>query len=161
MPAHEYAFTTRWHVAATCEEVFAILEQPEDLPRWWGQVYLGVVNLTPARSEGIGRRIALTTRGWLPYTLRWTLEVTGVQVPHRIAFRATGDFDGGGVWTLTPAPGGVDVRLDWQVVAQKPLLRRCSFLLKPLFAANHHWAMARGLEGLRRELDRRRAAGTR
>ena len=38
----------------------------------------------------------------------------------------------------------------------KPLLRRLSWLLKPVFAANHHWAMARGEESLALELRRRR-----
>ena len=38
-----------------------------------------------------------------------------------------------------------------------PLLRSLSFLFKPIFAANHHWAMARGEESLVLELDRRRA----
>jgi hypothetical protein len=32
-------------------------------------------------------------------------------------------------------------------------------VIKPLFAANHRWAMARGEESLRLELARRRAAG--
>ncbi|HUX88422.1 MAG TPA: hypothetical protein VMW65_15580 [Chloroflexota bacterium] len=35
-------------------------------------------------------------------------------------------------------------------------LRRLSFVLKPVFAANHRWAMARGEESLTIELARRR-----
>lgn len=49
------------------------------------------------------------------------------------------------------------ITYEWQVQAAKPLLRRLSWLLKPLFAANHRWAMARGEESLRLELRRRRA----
>ncbi len=45
----------------------------------------------------------------------------------------------------------------WQVRADKPLLRRLSWLLRPVFAANHNWAMARGEESLKLELARRRA----
>lgn len=51
----------------------------------------------------------------------------------------------------------VDISYDWRISAEKPLLRRLSFLLKPIFAANHRWAMARGEESLRLELRRRRA----
>jgi hypothetical protein len=47
---------------------------------------------------------------------------------------------------------------NWRVRAAKPLLRYLSFLLRPVFAANHHWAMARGEESLKLELLRRRAA---
>ena len=42
MPANEYQFVTRWHVEGTPEEVFAILDEPEDMARWWPSVYLDV-----------------------------------------------------------------------------------------------------------------------
>ena len=51
----------------------------------------------------------------------------------------------------------VEVTYDWRVRARKPLLRSLSWLLKPLFAANHRWAMARGAESLALELRRGRA----
>lgn len=51
----------------------------------------------------------------------------------------------------------VDISYDWRISAEKPLLRRLSFLLKPIFAANHRWAMARGEESLVLELRRRHA----
>jgi len=43
-------------------------------------------------------------------------------------------------------------------VADKPLLKSLSFLMKPIFAANHHWAMRQGEESLQLELARRHAA---
>jgi hypothetical protein len=46
----------------------------------------------------------------------------------------------------------------WRISADKPLLKYLSFLMKPLFSANHVWAMARGEESLRLELARRHAA---
>jgi len=47
------------------------------------------------------------------------------------------------------------ITYEWQVGASKPLLRRLTWLLRPVFAANHRWAMARGEESLRLELRRR------
>jgi hypothetical protein len=44
------------------------------------------------------------------------------------------------------------------LAAEKPIVRRLSFLLKPLFERNHRWAMARGEESLKLELLRRRAS---
>jgi hypothetical protein len=38
------------------------------------------------------------------------------------------------------------------------LLRYLSFVFKPLFAANHRWAMAQGERSLRAEMARRRSA---
>jgi hypothetical protein len=47
---------------------------------------------------------------------------------------------------------------DWRIRADKPLLKALSFLLKPIFSANHRWAMSRGLDSLKLALARRRAA---
>ena len=49
------------------------------------------------------------------------------------------------------------MRDGWRRRADKPLLAALSFLMKPLFAANQRWAMARGEESLKLELARRRA----
>ena len=49
------------------------------------------------------------------------------------------------------------ITYDWRVSAGKPLLRRLGWLLRPAFAANHRWAMARGEESLKLELRRNRA----
>ena len=103
---------------------------------------------------------------WLPYTLRWRFQVTKSDPPNGFALAASGDFVGRGVWTLTQAdaPAGAPgpwslVKYDWRIVAEKGILRRLSFILRPAFAANHHWAMARGEESLRLEIARRHAAG--
>jgi hypothetical protein len=49
----------------------------------------------------------------------------------------------------------VDVRYDWKIVVEKPLLKYFSPIMKPIFAANHRWAMAKGEQSL--ELARRHA----
>ncbi|MGE3913248.1 MAG: polyketide cyclase, partial [Chloroflexota bacterium] len=54
-----------------------------------------------------------------------------------------------------------DIVYDWQIRADKPLLKWFSPILKPIFSANHRWAMARGEESLVRELARRHAAAPR
>ena len=74
---------------------------------------------------------------------------------------ASGDFDGRGVWTFEQDGAFVDITYDWRLSAEKPLLRNLSFLLKPLFEANHRWAMAQGEESLKLELARRRATSRR
>jgi hypothetical protein len=61
------------------------------------------------------------------------------------------------VWTFVQDGANVDVTYDWRIRARKPLLRSLSWLLKPVFAANHRWAMARGEESLVLELRRRHA----
>ena len=158
MATTDYHFIDRWRVRGTVREVADILGDGPDLARWWPSVYLDVQETKPGDEEGIGKEVSLYTKGWLPYTLRWQFRVTESNYPHGFALEAWGDFDGRGEWTLRQDGNWVDVTYDWRLRAEKPLLRRLSFLMRPIFKANHLWAMARGEESLRLELARRAAA---
>lgn len=154
----DYRFRTVWRVAATVEEVKAVLGDAAALPRWWPSVYLSARVIDEgAPGGGAGRMIELHTKGWLPYTLHWTLRITEPVSDTGFALVATGDLEGSGRWTFEPDGPEVVITYDWRVHAAKKLLRRLGWLLKPAFAANHRWAMARGEESLRLELRRRRA----
>lgn len=104
----------------------------------------------------MGKTVELLTQGWLPYRLRWRFVTTEVR-PDGFTLEATGDFEGRGVWAFVQDGHDVDVSYDWRIRARKPLLRSLSWLLKPLFAANHRWAMERGKGSVVLELRRRRA----
>lgn len=152
-----YRFLTHWRVLGTPEEVFAILEDPRDLPRWWPSVYLAAQEIERGGEDGVGRTVALLTKGWLPYTLGWVLEVAEARRPSSLTVQARGDLTGRGVWTLESAGAWVAITFEWSVEARKPLLRALSPLFSPILAANHRWAMRRGEESLILELARRRA----
>jgi hypothetical protein len=154
-----YHFITRWRVPGKVDDVYQIISHPADFPRWWPQVYLKVEELSPGGGNGVDRCVRLLTKGWLPYKLRWVSCCIEADRPRRLAIRAEGDFNGRGIWTLEQDGGSVNVTFDWKLTADKPLLRYLSFLLKPIFSANHRWAMARGEEGLKRELARRTQIG--
>lgn len=158
MGTNDYRFVTTWRVPGTLEEVNEVLSDGPDLARWWPSVYLEVRNLRPGDEHGVGSVVDLYTKGWLPYTLRWQFEVTESRYPYGFTLDARGDFVGRGIWTFMQNGPEVIMTYDWSIRADKPLLRYASFLLKPIFAANHRWAMARGEESLRLELARRRAA---
>jgi hypothetical protein len=145
-----FELRTDWLVAAAIEEVAAILSEPERLPGWWPEVYLSATV-----EDGVA---AFHTRGWLPYSLRWRGRVVEDARPWRWAIEAEGDLAGLGIWTLEQRGDLAAVGYDWRVVVEKPLLRPLTPVLRPVYAWNHRWAMARGREGLERELVRRRAA---
>ncbi|MFT3828010.1 MAG: hypothetical protein QM731_29095 [Chitinophagaceae bacterium] len=153
-----YRFISRWRVRGTTGEVADVLRDPLDLVRWWPAVYLAADEIAPPDERGLGQRVRLRTRGFLPYTLNWELEVTESRYPVRFAIAAHGDFVGRGVWTLEQDGDDAIATYDWQVTAEKPLLRTLGPALRPLFEANHRWAMRQGEESLRLELLRRRAA---
>lgn len=157
MATNEYHFITTWRVQSTLEEVSEVLGNGPDLARWWPSVYLEVKELEKGDAQGIGKVISLYTKGWLPYTLRWQFRVTGSSYPKGFSLEATGDFVGTGVWTFVQDGEWVNVTYDWKINAEKPLLKYFSLVMKPLFSANHRWAMARGEESLKLELQRRHA----
>jgi hypothetical protein len=157
MSANEYHFISHWRVEGTCGEVADVLGDASSFPQWWPSVYLGVEELRPADARGLGRTVRLHTTGWLPYTLLWESETVETRYPYGFTIFATGDFDGRGEWTFVQDGDFVDVTYDWQLRAEKPLIKQLTFLLRPVFESNHRWAMAQGETSLRLELARRRA----
>jgi len=157
MATNDYHFITQWRVKSTIKEVSEIIGDAQGLTRWWPSVYLNVDVLEQGDENGLGKVVDLYTKGWLPYTLRWQFRVTEVR-PDGFTLVAWGDFDGRGIWTFEQDGEWVNVIYDWKIKAEKPLLRYFSFIMKPIFSANHHWAMARGEESLKLELARRHAA---
>jgi hypothetical protein len=157
MATNDYEFMTRWRVTGTAAEVYDLVADAPGYLRWWPQVYLGVTTITPPGEHGLGAVYDLHTRGKLPYTLRWRSRVTSTRYPVGFTIEATGDFLGRGIWSFEQEVNCVNLNFDWRLRAEKPLLRYLSFLFKPLFRANHRWAMARGEEGLQKELAARTA----
>ncbi len=154
---NDYHFITHWRLHGSAEEIFDILSDPLEYPRWWPSVYLSCEETGAGDENGLGRTVRVHTRGWLPYTLWWESCAIRVERPHVLAIRAAGDFDGRGVWVLEEHGDVTDVTFDWRPRAEKPLLRDLSPVLKPVFAANHYWAMKQGRISVELELLRRRA----
>jgi hypothetical protein len=158
MTANEYHFITHWRIKGTVKEVSDVLSQATDLVRWWPSVYLDVQEAEAGDENGIGKVVHLYTKGWLPYTLRWSFRVIESRYPYGFSLEAWGDFVGRGIWTFGQNDEWVDITYDWNIRADKPLLKYFSFLLKPIFGANHRWAMRMGEESLKLELMRRHGA---
>ena len=154
MSWNEYHFITHWRVEGTCKEVSDLLSDAEDLTRWWPSVYLEVKELAPGEENGVGKSVWLHTKGWLPYTLTWHFETVASRRPFGWTLEASGDFAGVGIWTFEQEGDCVNITYDWRVRADKPLLRIFSPLLRPIFSANHHWAMRKGQESITLEMAR-------
>jgi hypothetical protein len=152
----DYQFLTTWRLRATCEEVYKVLEDVDALARWWPSVYLDVRVLEKGRPGGVGKLVELYTKGWLPYSLRWKFRVTETGFPNGFALEALGDFVGSGVWAFRQEGDTCIVTYDWRISAEKPLLKKLTWLMRPAFAANHEWAMRKGLASIELELRRRR-----
>ena len=155
---NDYHFVDRWRVAADVNEVADIIDDALSLPRWWGSVYFEVKELEPGEgNHGTGKLISLRAGGWLPYTLKINFRTVAESYPHGFTMDATGDLEGKGIWSFSQDGPFVEVTYDWTIRANKPIIEKFSFLLKPIFRSNHNWTMRRGEESLQLELLRRRA----
>jgi hypothetical protein len=157
MSANDYHFIDRWRVEGNVKEVADILEDALSLSSWWPSVYFEVKELEPGGDGGVGKLIGLRAGGWLPYTLRIEFRTTESRYPNGFTMDAAGDLEGRGVWTFQQDGAFVNVIYDWTIRANKPIVDKLSFLLKPIFRSNHQWTMRCGEESLKLELLRRRA----
>ena len=143
--AASYVFVDEWDVDAPIEAVFDALADASTYPEWWRPVYLETETDGPPE---VGRVSRQYFKGRLPYRLRTTSRIVELERPRHIAAEVEGDLSGRGVWTLTGGDGKIHVRFDWEVNADRPLLRYLSPVLRPLFRWNHNWAIARARDGL-------------
>jgi hypothetical protein len=155
--SNSYHFVTHWRVKAGADEVYDILSQPLEFSRWWPSVYLACRETAHGAASGLGRRVQFTTKGLLPYTLHWESCITEAVPSKRIVFEAAGDFMGRGVWTLEQDGAYTAITFDWELTVAKPLVQYLTPVLRPVFEANHRWAMQQGEICLREELIRYRA----
>jgi quercetin dioxygenase-like cupin family protein/uncharacterized protein YndB with AHSA1/START domain len=144
-PYHPYVFVDEWDVAAAAGAVFEALADATSYPVWWRPVYLDVQCAGPPQ---VGAESRQHFKGRLPYHLRTRSVITAIDPPRSITADVDGDLRGRGTWTLTPTPTGTHVRFDWQVHADRRLLRILTPVLRPALRWNHNWAIARAMEGL-------------
>jgi hypothetical protein len=158
VPSRAYQFVEHWTIPDfTPPEVYEVISDPRLLPQWWKGVYLVTEPLDGQwASPRVGGRTRAVARGFLPYKLHFVLESTVLERGRVVEVRIQGDLDGTWRATLSVHGRGTRVDIEERVVANKPLIRVLSPLLKPLFAWNHFWTTPRGEAGLRAYLAERR-----
>ena len=153
--AREYVFIDEWDVEAPQEAVFDALADARTYPEWWRPVYIAVEADCEPAPGCVSRQ---EFKGRLPYTLKTTSQIVRSDRPNEFEVAVEGDLTGRGIWTLAPRDGRVHIRFDWRVLADRPLLRYLTPVLRPLFRWNHNWSIERAREGLE-PYARRRAGG--
>jgi len=144
--ASEYVFIDEWDVDAPQEAVFTALADASTYPHWWKPVYIDVEADGP---PAVGCTSKQHFKGRLPYTLRTTSEIVRYEPPREFEVSVVGDLTGRGVWTLSEADDGrVHIHFDWRGIADPPLLRYLTPVLRPVFRWNHNWSVKRAIEGL-------------
>ncbi|MGD9657477.1 MAG: SRPBCC family protein [Methylocystis sp.] len=158
MSAHVFKFDESWDIpGASVEEVYDVLARGELLPQWWKGVYFDAERLTSGDAPEVGARLRAKVRGFLPFTLKFTIEATQLKPPCKVAVRACGDLDGAWSATLTQRGDDVHIALLFEAKIDRPGMRFLAPFPWPLFALNHYWTTPRGERGLREYLKARRS----
>ena len=103
MAAHDFHLITHWRVRSSLEEVYGILINPRDYPRWWPEVFLRAQEVRHGDAVGASRTARFNVRGYLPYSLWFQAEVVEARYPFGFTTEVNGDFNGRGIWTFQQA----------------------------------------------------------
>jgi hypothetical protein len=149
MPSSDYHFVTHWRVKGPIQIAFEILKDGKNYAHWWKPAYVS--------SEEVGsQKVESLVRAKLPYTLRFTSQLIQETPPSELKIHATGELEGTGLWKLKQEGESTVIDFNWDVRANKAVVRWLSFLLKPLFSWNHDWVMNTGEKALQSEINRRK-----
>ena len=149
--ATSYCFATRWTFDSPIDEVWDVVGNICHYPEIWSDFRRVRVRVGDGRS--VGSIIDAETRGNLPYSLNYTLEVVESDKPHHVLLKSTGDLVGTGRWELREnGPTATRVTYYWDVATTNPVLNLLAPLFKSALARNHDEVMARGYDAFTSEL---------
>ncbi len=138
---NHYRFVNVWHLKFRPEEVYSVLEDVGEYPRWWPEV---------RRVDRIDdSTVRIVARSVLPYSL--TFRATDSRRDERsgvLEIAMLGDLDGFSRWTIEPERAGTLATFEEEVIARKKSLRRLAWVARPFFRWNHAVMMRHGRRGL-------------
>ena len=155
---HPYEFELRssWALDAEVGELLRVFDDPMSLTNWWSTVFMRGEIMSEGDDQNVGMTARFFTKGLLPHTFQFTARIDRIEDADAILIRTWGDFDGHCDIVLSDGAGCALIHIRWQVTPHQPYIRRLIRLFRPIFVANHRWAMRRGREGLQQEVLRRR-----
>jgi len=90
-----YHFVTEWSLPFPIEQVWNTLGDFQSWPAWWPDWKVLKVRGGAAEMQ-VGAIFDCAVRGSLPYTLRFTMEITRLEQPRLNEHTASGDLAGTG-----------------------------------------------------------------
>jgi hypothetical protein len=114
-----------------------------------GGAIKSVEAIETADENGVGAVAPVVWRTALPYTLELITRTTCVEPLREIDVKAQDELNGRGLWTFTPQGEATRLGYDRHVDVEKPWMRLCAPVLRPVFVWNHDVVMRWGEQGLR------------
>lgn len=149
-----YHFVTEWLFKVPVERVWEETSNIEAYPTWWK-------NLKKAKLHGPESKLQLGSiadcevKGALPFSLRFTVEVTAFEPPHLVEIKSTGDLVGTGKWILESQGNGTQSMFYWDVGTRNPILNILAKIpfVKPILEKSHDDVMAKGYEVVKTRIE--------
>jgi carbon monoxide dehydrogenase subunit G len=148
-----YHFVTNWFFEAPIDRVWAVLSDFEAWPQWWSS-YRVIETLSAEKKPHVGLRAKCVAKGKLPYSLRFTTEITRLNVPTDMEIKSSGELVGSGRFKLEQKESGTSVTYFWDVSTSNPVLNMFSKLsfARKMMEDNHDYVMDIGYAGLKQRL---------
>lgn len=154
-----YHLVTKWTFKAPVESVWEELADVKSWPSWWSCWRKAQVQGSEPELQ-LGTVADNEVKGQLPYSLRFSSEVTRVQPPYLIENKSSGDLVGKGKTILEQQDDGTVVTIYWDVATANPvfnLLGKLPFV-KAMIEKNHSYVMDDGFRGLEQRLEERQSS---
>ena len=149
-----YHFVTKWFFQAAPERVWEEAANMESYPSWWKDLRKAEIRGSEPALQS-GSIVDCEVRGALPYSLRFTVEVTTYQPPDLMVIKSSGDLVGEGRWTLEARDDGTASTFYWDVGTTNRVLNLLGKLpfLRKMLEKNHDDVMAKGYEIVRARIE--------
>jgi uncharacterized protein YndB with AHSA1/START domain len=149
-----YHFVTKWFFQAPPERVWEESANMESYPSWWKDLKKAEIR-GPESQLQLGSFVDCEVRGALPYSLRFTIEVTTYQPPNLIELKSSGDLVGTGRWVLESKDDGTASTFYWDVGTTNRILNLLGKLpfLRKMLEKNHDDVMAKGYKVVKSKIE--------
>ncbi len=145
-----YHFVTKWYFRAPIERIWNELTDLRAWPEWWPS-WKKISFHEPGSVVKLGSRADNEVKGFLPYTLRFTTEISVFQPPCLLELKSIRGLVGAGKMVLEERDEGTYVTYYWDVGTDQPVLNLFARfpLAKTMMEINHEAVMEKGYCGLR------------
>ncbi len=156
--APDFDISHHWVLRARPEDLTDVVLDTSCYDKWCSRVLMSCEVVSRGDPDGLGLKIRVHTKGWLPHSFLFDAEVVDLIAHKSMTVRVTGDFEGISYLDVAKVEGGdCHVTLRWITRVEHPIVKRFVPLSRFILARNHTWATNWVRRMIQSELDRRRA----
>jgi hypothetical protein len=151
----KYKFRNTASFKTTSEAIWHEIIDVLSYPLWWPNVKRAAI-LGGEQQLQTGSEIYYEIRGFLPYTLKYVVEVIEIQPYASISLNSYGDLVGRGRFRLKKKEDKIEATFHWNVSLGNLFLSFISLipLFRNLLEKNHDYVMVNALNALKERIEK-------